>query len=37
MCRCWRLQYGCQSIAFTYNEPTIWGEYVVDICRAAKR
>jgi pyruvate formate lyase activating enzyme len=28
-------QYGCQSIAFTYNEPTIWGEYVVDICRAA--
>ena len=24
------------SIAFTYNEPTIWGEYVVDICRAAK-
>jgi pyruvate formate lyase activating enzyme len=31
------LQYGCDSIAFTYNEPTIWGEYVVDICRAAKR
>ena len=31
------LQYGCPSIAFTYNEPTIWGEYVVDICRAAKR
>jgi len=30
------LQYGCSSIAFTYNEPTIWGEYVVDICRAAK-
>jgi pyruvate formate lyase activating enzyme len=29
-------QYGCPSIAFTYNEPTIWGEYVVDICRAAK-
>jgi pyruvate formate lyase activating enzyme len=28
--------YGCPSIAFTYNEPTIWGEYVVDICRAAK-
>ncbi len=35
-CRCWRCSYGCQSIAFTYNEPTIWGEYVVDICRAAK-
>jgi pyruvate formate lyase activating enzyme len=31
------LQYDCPSIAFTYNEPTIWGEYVVDICRAAKR
>jgi len=30
------LQYGCDSIAFTYNEPTIWGEYVIDICRAAK-
>jgi pyruvate formate lyase activating enzyme len=29
-------KYGCPSIAFTYNEPTIWGEYVVDICRAAK-
>ncbi|HEY6443378.1 MAG TPA: AmmeMemoRadiSam system radical SAM enzyme [Candidatus Acidoferrales bacterium] len=27
---------GCPSIAFTYNEPTIWGEYVIDICRAAK-
>jgi pyruvate formate lyase activating enzyme len=30
------MQYGCPSIAFTYNEPTIWGEYVVDICRSAK-
>jgi pyruvate formate lyase activating enzyme len=30
------LNYGCDSIAFTYNEPTIWGEYVIDICRAAK-
>ena len=27
---------GCPSIAFTYNEPTIWGEYVVDICLAAR-
>ena len=26
---------GCPSIAFTYNEPTIWGEYVIDICHAA--
>jgi len=27
---------GCPSIAFTYNEPTIWGEYVVDICKVAR-
>jgi pyruvate formate lyase activating enzyme len=26
----------CPSIAFTYNEPTIWGEYVIDICQAAR-
>ena len=31
------LKYGCESIAFTYNEPTIWGEYVIDICKAAKK
>jgi pyruvate formate lyase activating enzyme len=30
------IRYGCPSIAFTYNEPTIWGEYVIDICAAAK-
>jgi len=30
------LRHGCHSIAFTYNEPTIWGEYVIDICKAAK-
>ena len=29
-------EYGCRSIAFTYNEPTIWGEYIIDICKAAK-
>src|SRR6202040_1928337 len=29
------IRYGCPSIAFTYNEPTIWGEYVIDICHAA--
>ena len=29
------IEHGCPSIAFTYNEPTIWGEYVIDICRAA--
>jgi pyruvate formate lyase activating enzyme len=26
----------CPTIAFTYNEPTIWGEYVIDICHAAR-
>lgn len=30
------LEHGCDSLAFTYNEPTIWGEYVIDICEAAK-
>ena len=30
------IRNGCPSIAFTYNEPTIWGEYVIDICAAAK-
>src|SRR5260370_10726900 len=31
------LQYSCDSLAFTYNEPTIWGEYVIDICHEAKK
>jgi pyruvate formate lyase activating enzyme len=31
------IRNGCPSIAFTYNEPTIWGEYVIDICAAAKQ
>ncbi|MEE9233815.1 MAG: AmmeMemoRadiSam system radical SAM enzyme [Candidatus Acidoferrales bacterium] len=30
-------RYGCPSIACTYNEPTIWGEYVVDIAKVAHR
>jgi pyruvate formate lyase activating enzyme len=30
------IRNGCPSIAFTYNEPTIWGEYAIDICHAAK-
>ncbi len=29
------IRYGCPSLAFTYNEPTIWGEYVVDIAQLA--
>jgi pyruvate formate lyase activating enzyme len=30
------LRHGAPSIAFTYNEPTIWGEYLLDICAAAR-
>ncbi|MCE5192215.1 MAG: AmmeMemoRadiSam system radical SAM enzyme [Actinomycetia bacterium] len=29
-------QYGCEGVAFTYNEPVIWVEYVLDTARAAK-
>jgi len=29
-------RHGCPSLAFTYNEPTIWGEYVIDIARVAR-
>jgi len=31
------LKYGCESIAFTYNEPTIWSEYIIDICKEARK
>jgi pyruvate formate lyase activating enzyme len=27
---------GCPSIAYTYNDPVIWAEYVIDIARAAR-
>ncbi len=29
-------QYGVPSIAYTYNDPTIFGEYVIDISRIAR-
>jgi pyruvate formate lyase activating enzyme len=29
------LNHKCPSIAFTYNEPTIWAEYAVDIAKLA--
>jgi pyruvate formate lyase activating enzyme len=29
------LRYGTPHIAFTYNEPTIWAEYAIDIAREA--
>jgi AmmeMemoRadiSam system radical SAM enzyme/AmmeMemoRadiSam system protein B/AmmeMemoRadiSam system protein A len=28
------LQYGCKSVAFTYNDPVIWAEYAIDTARA---
>jgi AmmeMemoRadiSam system radical SAM enzyme/AmmeMemoRadiSam system protein B/AmmeMemoRadiSam system protein A len=31
-------EYGCWSVAFTYNDPIIWAEYAIDtarMCRAA--
>ncbi len=28
--------YGCRSIAWTYNEPTIWFEYTLDCAKLAK-
>ena len=29
-------EHGCRSIAFTYNDPTIWAEYAIDIAKAAR-
>jgi len=29
-------EYGCAGVAFTYNEPVIWIEYVLDVARACK-
>jgi pyruvate formate lyase activating enzyme len=30
-------QHGCRTVAFTYNEPTVWGEYAFEIAREARR
>lgn len=30
-------QNGCQGIAFTYNEPTMWFEFVLDVFKLAKQ
>ncbi|MFH1458927.1 MAG: AmmeMemoRadiSam system radical SAM enzyme [Candidatus Omnitrophota bacterium] len=27
---------GCKGIAFTYNEPTVWFEFTLDVCKLAK-
>ncbi|GJL82886.1 MAG: AmmeMemoRadiSam system radical SAM enzyme [marine bacterium B5-7] len=29
------IRHGCQGIAFTYSEPVIWMEYVLDVCAVA--
>lgn len=31
------LYSGCSSVAFTYNEPTIWAEYVIDVSKVARQ
>lgn len=31
------LQHGCRSVALTYNEPTVWAEYAIDIAKEAKK
>jgi len=30
------VDFGCRSIAWTYNEPTIWHEYAMDMGKAAR-
>lgn len=30
------LEHDCPSIAYTYNDPTIWGEWVMDIAKIAR-
>lgn len=31
------IRHGCQGIAFTYSEPVVWMEYVLDVCEEAHR
>lgn len=28
---------GCRTVAFTYNDPTIWAEYAIDIAKVARQ
>lgn len=30
------LNYGCRSVAFTYNDPVIWAEYAIDTAKACR-
>jgi AmmeMemoRadiSam system radical SAM enzyme/AmmeMemoRadiSam system protein B/AmmeMemoRadiSam system protein A len=29
-------QLGCESVAFTYNDPVVWAEYAIDTARACR-
>ncbi len=29
-------EYGCHSVAYTYNDPVIWAEYAIDTARACR-
>ncbi|MBM4094232.1 MAG: AmmeMemoRadiSam system radical SAM enzyme, partial [Planctomycetes bacterium] len=31
------VQLGCDSVAFTYNDPVVWAEYAIDTARACRR
>jgi pyruvate formate lyase activating enzyme len=31
------IKHNCRSVAFTYNEPTVWAEYAIDIAKLAKK
>ena len=31
------IKNNCRSVAFTYNEPTVWAEYAIDIARLAQK
>ena len=31
------IEHGCRSVAFTYNEPTVWAEYAIDIAKLAHK
>ncbi|MDD3118074.1 MAG: radical SAM protein, partial [Victivallales bacterium] len=31
------MNHGCHSVAFTYNEPTVFAEYAIDIATIARR
>ncbi len=31
------LKYGCESVAFTYNDPVVFMEYAVDVAKEARR